>query len=176
MPTPQEVDQVKENIKDLRVFLNSIYTEGTSVISSVFASLDKTDDTDLGLQITINLYTNALVTINSVVSNYSAASIAGYKDLTPENLSGPFINVADCFQKTYLQADSYLNSIETNVEAYWYNTCTGQIYFPSYNYILSVILSELASTQFIKNTDANYTEKVNLSLAALDVSLRNALQ
>ena len=67
MPTQQDYDKIKENIQDLRVFLKSIHTEGFTVISSVFASLGKTDDTDLGLQTTLNLYSNALVTTNNIV-------------------------------------------------------------------------------------------------------------
>lgn len=176
MPTQQDFDKIKENIQDLRTFLKSIHTEGLTVISSVFASLGKTDNTDLGLQTTLNLYSNALVTTNNIVSIYLAASITGYKNLIPENLSKSFTNVADCFNKTFLQADDYLKIIEANPAPYWYNTCSGIIYFPNSSAILSVVLSKLATTNFIKITDTDYTDKVNQALAALETSLRNALQ
>ncbi len=176
MPTQQDYDKIKENIQDLRVFLKSIHTEGLTVISSVFASLGKTDDTDLGLQTTLNLYSNALVTTNNIVSIYLAASITGYKNLIPENLSKSFTNVADCFNKTFLQADDYLKIIEANPALYWHNTCTGTIYFPNSSAILSVVLAKLVSTNFIKSTDADYTDKVNQALAALEASLRKSLQ
>jgi hypothetical protein len=176
MPTQQEVDQVKQNVQDLRVFFNSIYTGGVTVISSVFASLGRSDDIDLHLQTTLNLYSNALVTTESVVSNYLAASVAGYRSLTPESLSGTFSSVADCFQKTYLEADAYLINIENDPASCWYNTCTGIIYTPTSTSTLSVVQNELSTTQFIKSTDADYTDKVNLALAALEASLRNAFQ
>ena len=176
MPTQQEVDQVKENVQNLRIFFNSIYTGGTTVISSVFTSLGRGDDADLHLQTTLNLYSNALVTTNSVVSNYLAAAVAGYRSLTPESLSGTFTSVADCFQKTYLEADAYLISIENDPAACWYNTCTGIIYTPTSTSTLSVVQRELSTTQFLKSTDADYPDKVNLALAALEASLRNALQ
>ena len=181
MPTQQEVDQVKENVQNLRIFFNSIYTGGTTVISSVFTSLGRVDDADLHLQTTLNLYSNALVTTNSVVSNYLAAAVAGYRSLTPESLSGTFTSVADCFQKTYLEADAYLIRIENDpaacrTAACWYNTCTGIIYTPTSTSTLAVVQNELSTTQFIKSTDADYQDKVNLALAALEASLRNALQ
>lgn len=175
MPTQQEIDQVKENVQDLRIFFNSIYIGGLSVISSVFSSLDKVDDADLHLGITLNLYSNALVTTNSIVSNYLAAAIGEYKVSTPYSLSGTFANVVDCFQKTYLEADAYLITIENDPLGSWHNVCTS-IYFTPTSPALSVVLSALSTAQFIKSTDADYTDKVNLALAALEASLRNALQ
>ena len=175
MPTQQEVDQVKENVQDLITFLNSIYTGGLSVISSVFTSLDKVDDADLRLATTLNLYSNALVTTNSIVSNYLAAAIGGYIVLTPESLHGTFTNVADCFQKTYLEADAYLIRIDNDPLGSWHNVCTS-FYFTPTSPALSVVLSALSTTSYIKSTDADYTDKVNLALAALEASLRNALQ
>ena len=175
MPTQQEIDRVKQNVQDLRIFFNSINTGGVTVITSVFASLGRVDDVDLHLQTTLNLYSNALVTTDSVVSNYLAAAIAGYKALTPESLYGNFAKVADCFQKTYLEADAYLISIENEPASSCYNTCTGIIYTPTSTSLLSVVQNELSTTQFIKSTDADYNYKVNLALAALEASLRNAL-
>lgn len=176
MPTQQDIDKIRENIQDLRVFLKDINTQGLSVISSVFASLGKTDETDLGLQTTVNLYSNALVTTNNIVSIYIAATITGYNNLIPESLSKPFTSVADCFNKMFLQAENDLNIIEINPTLYWYNTCTGTIYFPNSSAILSVVLAKLASTNFIKSTDADYTDKINKALAALEASLRKSLQ
>jgi len=176
MATEQEINKVIENVRDLRVVLSNLYTDGKQVITSVFQSLNREDNIDLKLQCSLNLFSNALFSYRNLVSDYLAAAIAGYKELTPEILSGTFTSVNQCFDSVYLQATIALNELESNTVAYWYNQATGTIYNPNGFSTVNVAVSDLASTQFIKTTDDNYEDKFAVALNALEESLRYTLK
>jgi hypothetical protein len=119
MATEQEINKVIENVRDLRVVLSNLHSDGKLVIASVFQSLNREDNIDLKLQCSLNLFSNALFSYRNLVSDYLAAAIAGYKELTPEILSGTFTSVNQCFDSVYLQATIALNELESNTVAYW---------------------------------------------------------
>ena len=176
MATEQEVNKVIENIRDLRVVLSNLHSEGKLIIASVFQSLNKEDNVDLKLQCSLNLFSNALLTYHNLVSDYLAAAIAGYKELTPETISGTFTSVTQCFDTVYLQATIALNDLEFNTEAFWYNQVTGTIYTPNGFSTVNVAVSDLSTAQFIKTTDSNYEAKFTVALNVLEESLRYTLK
>lgn len=175
MPSSQEINQVKENLADLKIFFSDVYTQGRVIIPQVFESLGLIDDKDLKLITTVNMYTNALIVVNNQVSLYLGAAIGGFLLLTPQSLNGSFYNVMDCYDKTYQESLVSLNNYETNTENHWYNYCTGTIYTPNGFSTPSVELSQLASTQFFKKTDPIYQAKLDAALISLEQSLRYSL-
>ena len=168
MPTSQELDKVKENLADIITFISSINLQGKNIILNSSVSNN--------FQAAINLYTNALKSVNNPVSNYVAASIGGYALLTPSSLLVTFNNIQDAFDAIYSQSINELNNFQINTESFWFNMCIGVIYTPNGFSTLSVTLNELVSAQFFKETDAIYAEKLNAALVALDESLKFSLK
>lgn len=166
MPTQQEVDKVKENLIDLITFLSSLKFQGASIIQNYAAPVPN------NFQTGINLYSNALTTLQNVNSNYLAATIAGYTMLVPANLTVNYLTILDAYNAIYDQSIISLDSFIDNAEACWYNMCTGTIYTPNGFYNLSVTLNEIANASFYKETDAIYNTKLNEALVALEDSLK----
>jgi len=81
MPSTQEVDKVKENISDLLIFLSNLNSQGNIIIQNNPGTATN------NFQVGINLYTNALVSLQNPASKFLAATIAGYFILVPESLN-----------------------------------------------------------------------------------------
>jgi len=170
MPSTQEVDKVKENISDLLIFLSNLNSQGNIIIQNNPGTATN------NFQVGINLYTNALVSLQNPASKFLAATIAGYFILVPESLNITISSIPEAFNKIYDQAVVSLNSFQTNAEACWYNMCTGTIYTPNGFFIYNVTLNELSNAQFYKETDAEFNDKLNIALSALEESLKFSLK
>jgi hypothetical protein len=59
MPTDEQIAKVKTNLSRLQSLNDKVYNYGNSKIANAFALLTQKDDTDLGLQIGLNLLCGA---------------------------------------------------------------------------------------------------------------------
>ncbi len=177
MPTTQEVEIAKQNFIALKVFFVAIYNEGLIKINTVFQELNKVDNVTFNYQPVLNMYTNALYSVNDYSSNYLAAAIAGYNKLRPEYLNGKdFASIRECYDAVYTQAIIHLDDYINKTELYWYNTCSGNVYTPDDFYTLTIELNEVTKSNFITESNSNYNNVLTTAVQKLEDSLRYSLQ
>lgn len=171
-----EIQKAKQNLTALKVIFNDIYIQGIDRINTVFSEFNRVDNIINNFEPVLNMYTNALYSINNTTSFYFAANIGGYKILLPETLHNKkFFSIRECYDAVYNQATIHLDEYLNKTELYWFNTCWGNVYLPNDFETLRVELNEIKNHDFITNTDPNYNSTLTLAMERFEQSLRCSL-
>ena len=115
MPTDEEIQKVKTNLSRLQSMNDQIYNYGNAKILNAYALLTQQDNTDLGLQIGLNLLCGAFWAaggefgaLGSVAANFMCGVVAAYSISTPSSLNQSFSSLISRFEQTSIQVDSDL--------------------------------------------------------------------
>lgn len=141
MPTLQEIEKVKSNLKNLMDLNSDLLVGGNYKIENAYALLTLNDDRDLGLQIGVNLISGAFWVgsdyYGAILANFACGVIAQYTSSTPPSLQGTTSNLLNRFLNT---SNQFLQDLETfygNPEAYWDTVYSGYVCTPFGTYPVS---------------------------------------
>ena len=179
MPTQQEIDKVKLNLRNLIDLNSDILVNGNLKIENAFALLSMVDDKDLGVQIGINLMDGGFWVasdgISSVGSNFCCGVLSAYSSNTPPSLMGTTSRLIERFQNTSIQFQYDLQKFYDDPITYWDIVYSGQVHTAFGTYNVSGKLSDLSTIDIPSKTDTGYTETMVKSVFGLDQQIWNTL-
>ena len=182
-PTDTEVQNAKDNLKNMIQFNTDLYGYGNGKIINAYALLSETDDKDLGLQIGLNLLTSAMEAIGcegglagAIAGNFVSSMVANYADKTPPSLAGSIANIEQRFEATSLQAGQDLSDIHADPKRFWDKTYTGTLITPFVTKVISANVSDLGQKDLFPSVDDPlYHQFLNQATYALDQSIWSVL-
>lgn len=182
-PTDTEIQNAKDNLKNMIQFNTDFYSYGNGKIINSYALLSETDDKDLGLQIGLNLLTSAMEAIGceggligAIAGNFVSSMVANYADKTPPSLAGSIANIEQRFEATSLQAGQDLSDIHADPKRFWDKTYTGTLITPFATKVISANVSDLGQKNLFPSVDDPiYHQFLNQAAYALDQSIWSVL-
>jgi len=182
-PTDTEIQNAKDNLKNMIQFNTDFYSYGNGKIINSYALLSETDDKDLGLQIGLNLLTSAMEAIGceggligAIAGNFVSSMVANYADKTPPSLAGSIANIEQRFEATSLQAGQDLSDIHADPKRFWDKTYTGTLITPFVTKVISANVSDLGQPDLFPSVDDPlYHQFLNQAAYALDQSIWSVL-
>jgi len=182
-PTSTDITNVQANLNNMIAFNTQFYSYGNSKILNAYALLQQTDNTDLGLQIGLNLLTSAMAALGGCVGfggalagNFVASMVAQYATVTPPGLNGEFADLISRFEQTSLQCGSDLQELYANTSGSWFNTYTGELITPFGTTPITGSVSDLATPNlFPSQDDPLFNDLLETATYALDQSIWSVL-
>ena len=182
-PTSTDIVNAQANLNNMIEFNTQFYSYGNSKILNAYALLQQTDNTDLGLQIGLNLLTSAMAALGGCVGfggalagNFVAAMVAQYATTTPPCLAGEFADLISRFEQTSLQCGTDLQDLYVNTSGSWNNTYSGQLITPFGTTTISGNVSDLATPNlFPSQDDPLFNDLLGTATYALDQSIWSVL-
>jgi hypothetical protein len=169
-PTPDQIQQVQTNLKNMQSLNDYIYTYGQSKILNAYLLLTEVNDPDdPGLDVVLNLLEGAfwgvggeLGPIGSFLASFCSGMINAWADDPPPSLNTTFADLISRFEATSVQTDQQLATYYQDPATYWDTsfTCNGQ----------TSTLSDLATMQVPAETDPDFETLAEAALFALDQS------
>lgn len=179
MPTPQEIDKVKSNLKNLIDLNSDLLVGGNYKIENAYALLTLNDDHDLGLQIGVNLMSGAFWVgsdyYGAILANFACGVISHYTSNTPPSLQGTTSNLLNRFLNTSNQFLLDLETFYENPEAYWDVVYSGNVINAFGTYSVSGKLSDLATIDVPDKTSVLYSQSLVKCEFGLDQQIWNEL-
>ena len=182
-PTPTDIANAQANLNNMIEFNTQFYSYGNSKILNAYALLQQTDNTDLGLQIGLNLLTSAMAALGgcagfggALAGNFVAAMVAQYATVTTPCLDGEFADLISRFEQTSLQCGSDLQELYANTSGSWNNTYSGQLITPFGTTTISGSVSDLATPNLFPSIDDPlFNSLLETATYALDQSIWSVL-
>ena len=175
MPTADEIARVKTNLSRMQSFNDQVYNYGNGKIMNAFALLTQQDNSDLGLQIGLNLLCGAFWAAGgefgpagAVAANFLAGLVSGYAVSTPPNLNQAFSSIINRFQETSIATDTDLAIMYSDPVPNWDTVYTGTFSNPFGTYTVSGTLAQLSTIDFPAETDPLYERIVTKAVYGLD--------
>ena len=166
-PTPQQVEQVQQNLANMQALNDYVYNQGQSRVLNAYLLLSEQDSSDPGLTIGLNILEGAFWAIGSElgpVGNFAASFLSGmvswWATETPPSLNSAFASLVLRLQATSLAVDSQLAGYYKDVPGNWTTqfTYNGQ----------TATLSDFAGVTFPAETDPEFETLAATALVALD--------
>lgn len=166
-PTPAQIQQVQQNLKNMQALNDYVYNQGQSKVLNAYFLLSEQDNSDPGLTIGLNILEGAFWAVGGAlgpIGNFTASFLSGmvswWATNTPPNLNSTFASLLSRLQATSLAVDQQLATYYQNVAANWntqftYNgqTCT---------------LADFATVTLPAETDPQFETLAAAALFALD--------
>ena len=159
----------------MQSFNDQVYTYGNGKIMNAFALLTQKDDSDLGLQIGLNLLCGAFWAAGgefgpagAIAANFLAGLVSGYAVSTPPSLNQPFSSIINRFQQTSIATDTDLAIMYTDPVPNWDTVYTGTFSNPFGTYTVSGTLEQLSTIDFPAETDPLYEKIVTKAVYGVD--------
>lgn len=177
-PTTETIAQVKRNLKNMQHFNDQLYTYTITKCANAFLLLGKSDNSDPGMSIGINLLCGAIIGVGGefgilgcVAANYYCGLISEYSEKTPPSLLAQFTSYITRIQATSLQADNDMAIDYDNAVANWNIVKTGSFDSPWGKKTVSCSLGQLAAVSFPTETDELYQEMMDRAVFSFDQTL-----
>jgi len=182
-PTSQDIANAQANLNNMIEFNQQFFSYGQGKIANAYSLLAQKDDSDLGLQIGLNLLTSAMAALGgtagfegAVAGNFIAAMVAQYATQTPPSLGESFASIEERFENTSLQAGYDMQEVDANTETDWNKTYSGQLITPFSTTTISGSVSDLAQEGlFPSQDDPMFTKLLETATYALDQSIWSVL-
>jgi len=182
-PTSQDIFNAQTNLNNMIEFNQQFFSYGQGKIANAYALLAQKDDSDLGLQIGLNLLTNAMGELGgtagfggAIAGNFIASMVSQYAAQTPPSLGESFASIEERFENTSLQAGYDLEEVYANTETDWNKTYSGQLITPFSTTTISGSVSDLAQEGlFPSKDDPMFTKLLETATYALDQSIWSVL-
>lgn len=169
-PTPAQIQQVQQNLKNMQAFNDYVYNQGQSKVLNAYLLMSEQDSSDPGLTIGLNILEGAFWAVGGSlgpIGNFAASFLSGmvawWATSTPPNLNSTFASLLTRLQATSLAVDQQLAKYYQDVPGNWNTQFT-------YNGQTST-LANLATITFPPETDPQFETLVAASLVALDKSV-----
>lgn len=153
MPTPQQLENVRNNALHITSFINHLHDYFQDVVSDVFLRINQESNYDAGQKwvsfvysLTMSAFADVELKGSDTFSSFMSTILSSYDNNTPsqEGLNGVIADVWTRLSKTFLQANDDLALIATYPENYWdssyfsetlnhtfYIKDLGNVFFPS---------------------------------------------
>ncbi len=168
-PTPEQIAQVQQNIKNLQALNDYVYTYGQGKILNAYLLLSEQDNSDLGLNIGLNILEGVFWAVGSEfgpVGNFLASFGSGMVSYwassanTPPSLNTTFSDMVNRISATFQAFDAqmavYYNDVADNWNtSFSYNGKTGT-------------LSDLANMTVPTEQDTGFSALATAGIFALD--------
>jgi len=168
-PTPAQIAQVQENIKNLQALNDYIYTYGQGKILNAYLLLSEQDNSDLGLNIGLNILEGIFWAVGSEfgpVGNFLASFGSGMVSYwassanTPPSLNTTFSDMINRISATFRAFDAQMAVYYSDVAGNWntsfsFNGKTGA-------------LSDLATMAVPTEQDTGFQPLATAGIFALD--------
>ncbi len=127
-PTPAQIAQVQENIKNLQALNDYVYTYGQNKILNAYLLLSEQDNSDLGLNIGLNILEGVFWAVGSEfgpVGNFLASFGSGMVSYwassanTPPSLNTTFSDMINRISATFQAFDAQMAVYYNNVAGNW---------------------------------------------------------
>jgi hypothetical protein len=174
-PTAENVARLKTNLKNMQTFNDQLYTYTIPKCANAFYLLAKTDNSDPGMNVGINLLCGALIGIGGefgiigcVAANYFCGLIAEYTTTKPPSLLEQFTSYISRVQATSSQVDMDIAISDSDPVSNWNTVKTGSFATPWGTQSASCSLGQLAAIDFPKETDVLYQQMMDKALFSFD--------
>ena len=174
-PTTENILNLKTNLKNMQTFNDQLYSYTTAKCANAFYLLNKTDNSDPGMNVGINLLCGALIGIGGefgiigcVAANYFCGLISEYTTTKPPSLLQQFTSYITRIQATSLQIDMDLALSDSDPAKNWYNDLSGSFSTPWGVKTGCCCLGQLAAINFPKETDVLYQEMMDKAVFCFD--------
>lgn len=176
MPTQQEIDKVKLNLSRLIDLNTDILINGNMKIDNAFLLLSMSDNTDLGVQVGINLLDGAFWGLaawesgfmGSYAANFCCGVLSHYSSSTPPSLQGQTADLLNRLQVTSAQFQYDLEKFYDDPTTYWDVEYCGNVVNAFGTYPVCGKLSDLVNSDVPSRTDTGYTETLMKAVFGLD--------
>ena len=176
MPTTEQIQQVQSNLQNL-IALNAQLLEGGNInIDNAFLLLSMVDNTDLGVQVGINLLDGGFWASAAIIegplaaaaANFCCGVISNYTTNTPSSLNETTSNLLERFLNTSNQFQYDLQNFYDNTEEYWDVVYSGNVNTAFGVYPVSGSLSDLSNVVVPSPDDTEFTLLLNEAEFGLD--------
>ena len=177
-PTQATINIIRTNLTNLQRFNDIFYTYSISKCANAFLLLAKTDSSDPGMSVGINLICGAILGVGAefgfmgaLLANYYCGLVSQYTTSNPPTLLAPYASYISRIQATTLQADHDMAIDYTDPTDHWYTVKTGTFDTPWGTKTLGCCLGQLATTNIPSETDPQFMEMMNTMLFSFDQML-----
>lgn len=177
-PSPDEIQKVKDNLNNIISFNKDLLNQANMKLENAYALLTEADQSDLGLQIGINLLGGCFWALGSVLgplgnipANFLSGLVSYYGTDTPPSLNGLFSSLIIRLQNTFNQVDLDLATYCQDPVASWDKVLSGTFDIPFQKVSPSGKLGDLAKIDFPKQDDPNYYAIQKACIKALDQTI-----
>ena len=177
-PTPEQIQKVKDNINNIISFNKDLLNQANMKLENAYALLTEPDNTDLGLQIGINLLGGcfwALGTVlgpaGNIVSNFLCGLVSYYATDTPPSLNALFASLLMRLQNTFIQVNADLSSYYADPVANWDKVLSGSFDIPFQKVSANGKLGDLCQMDFPTQDDTNYYTILRSCIKSLDQTI-----
>lgn len=173
--TQKDIDTVKRNLNNMISFNQDLLNNSNMKLENAYALLTQTDNTDLGLQIGLDLVSGCLSKLadllepaGPIAASFLSGLVSGYSSNTPPALNDLFSSLLIRLQKTFLQSNDDLAVYYQDPVANWDKTVGGTFKTPFGTQTVSGKVSDLVAVNFPVKSDPSYYDLLNGCLKALD--------
>jgi len=125
-PTPEQIQIVQTNLKNMQALNGYVYDHGLVKIQNAYLLLSEVDNVDPGAVVAINVIEGAFWAFGSLggpIGNFAASFLSGmvsyWATNTPPSLNGQFASYFTRFDATTRQVDTQLATYYGDVAANW---------------------------------------------------------
>ena len=178
MPSPDEIQKVKDNLNNIISFNKDLLNQANMKLENAYALLTEPDKSDLGLQICINLLGGCFWALGSVLgplgnipANFLSGLVSNYATDTPPSLNGTFSSLLIRLQNTFNQVDLDLSTYYQDPVTNWDKVLSGTFDIPFQKVTANGKLGDLSTITFPTQDDPNYYTILNACIKALDQTI-----
>jgi hypothetical protein len=179
MPTQDQINKVKSNLRNLMDLNSDILVNGNLKIENAFALLSIQDNKDLGVQIGINILDGSFWAasdgVTQIAANFCCGVVSRYSTNTPPSLLSATSRLIERFQNTSNQFQLDLQTFYDDPTTYWDTVYEGQVNTAFGTYTVSGKLSDLSTVDVPAKTDTGYTDIMLQAVFGLDQQVWNTL-
>lgn len=171
-----DIDKVKENLNRMISFNQDLLSNVNYKIENAFALLSQTDNTDLGVELGIDLLSECFYElggaiagpVGAVSASFLTALVSNYTTALPPSLNEVFSSLLIRIQKTILQTNQDLSVYYQDPVSYWDKPLSGSYTTPFGTFTASAKLGDLATITFPNKDDPEYYNILNACLRGMD--------
>jgi hypothetical protein len=174
--SPEDITKVKDNLNRMISFNQDLLNNVNYKIENAFALLSQTDNSDLGVELGIDLLSESFYELASAIAgpvgaisaSFLTALVCNYKTTKPVSLNEAFSSLLIRVQKTILQTNQDLSIYYQDPVAYWDVTLSGSYTTPFGTFTASGKVGDLATITFPNKDDPEYYNILNACLKGMD--------
>jgi len=177
-PTEETIFRLRTNLKNMQKFNDQLYVNTISKCANAFYLLSKSDNSDPGMKIGINLLCGGIIgiggefgIIGAVVANYYCGLVSEYSTSSPQSLLTQYTSYITRIQATTLQVDLDLATSSSDPVPNWDKPVSGSFNTPWGQKSASCTLSQLAAVDIPNETDPQYDEMMIKAVFEFDQTL-----
>ncbi len=182
MPSPDEIQKVRTNLDRMISFNKDVLVQAGDKLQNAYYLLNQTDNTDLGLQIGVNLLSGCFWELGSIIdvggsfmANFLSGVVSYYTTETPPSLNKSFSSILIRLQNTINQLNLDLATYYQDPESNWDKSFNGSFTTPFGTYNANGKISDLVNSDFPTQDDPKYYGILSSCIKSLDQTMWSIL-